>query len=235
MGDESRPLFSHLKELRHRLIAAVVFFVAGTVIAFIFLCQPAIGFVEAPLIKRNIPIIYTGVSDAFAIRLKISFILGIIIASPAILFIIWRFIKPALYESEIKRFRILFVICLFLFAAGIVFCYMVVYTLALDFFLVAGEGIATPYFAMDKYLSFLLSFLIPFGVAFELPVVIYMLATHGIVNYRQLAAFRKYVLLIIVTVAAILTPPDVISQIMLSVPLYLLYEAGVMVAKVCGR
>ena len=235
MTDESRPILTHLKELRQRLITAAAFLVVGVIVAFMFLCDPAIRFMEAPLVSRNVSVIYTGVSDAFTLRLRISLILGVVITSPVILFIIWRFVKPALYEHEIKRFRILFGIGLILFIAGILFCYMAVYTLALDFFLVAGEAVATPLFAMDKYLNFLLSFLLPFGVAFELPVVIYMLSSHGIVNYRQLAVFRKYVLLLIVTASAILTPPDVVSQIMLSVPLYLLYEIGVIVARVCAR
>ena len=232
MTDESRPILTHLKELRQRLITAAAFIVVGVIVSFMFLCDPVIGFIEAPLISRNVSVIYTGVSDAFTLRLRIALILGIVLTSPIILFIIWRFIKPALYEYEIRRFRVLFGVGLILFIMGILFCYFAVYTLALDFFLVAGENVATPLFAMDKYLNFLLSFLIPFGIAFELPVVIYMLSSHGIVDYRQLAAFRKYVLLLIVTAAAILTPPDVISQLMLSAPLFLLYEAGILVARV---
>ena len=235
MTDVSRPILTHLKELRQRLIMAAAFFVVGVILAFMFLCDPALRFVEAPLISRKVTVIYTGVSDAFALRLRLSLILGGIITSPVILFIIWRFVRPALYEHEVRRFRILFGVGLILFVLGILFCYLAVYTLALDFFLIAGEGVATPLFAMDKYLNFLLAFLIPFGVAFELPVVIYMLSSHGIVNYKQLAVFRKYVLLLIVTASAILTPPDVVSQIMLSVPLYLLYEIGVLVARVCCR
>ncbi|WP_051656897.1 twin-arginine translocase subunit TatC [Butyrivibrio sp. AE3004] len=232
MTDESRPILTHLRELRQRLIAAAAFIIVGVIVSFVFLCDPAIRFIEAPLISRNVPVIYTGVSDAFTLRLRISLILGIVLTSPIIFFIIWRFIKPALYENEIWRFRVLFVVGLILFIMGILFCYFAVYTLALDFFLIAGENVATPLFAMDKYLNFLLSFLIPFGVSFELPVVIYMLASHGVVDYRQLVSFRKYVLLIIVTASAILTPPDVISQLMLSVPLFLLYEAGILVARV---
>ncbi len=231
MADEKKSVFSHLKELRKRLIIAVAFLLVGMIIAFVFLCDPAIKFIEKPLLIRSVPLIYTGVSDAFTLRLKISFLIGIVIASPAILYVIWRFIKPALYDYEVKKFRILFLICFFLFVLGIVFGYMAVYNLALNFFLVAGEGIATPLFAMDKYLNFLLSFLLPFGIAFELPVVIYMLSIHGVVSYRQLASMRKYIILLIVTASAILTPPDVISQLMLSLPLYLLFEAGVLVAR----
>ncbi len=235
MSDDKKPLLSHFKELRQRLIIVVAVFSVALILAFTFLCDPVLKFLEEPLLSRNIPVIYIGVSDAFLIRLKVSFILGIILSSPVILFVIWRFIKPALYENEVRKFRLLFTVSLCLFIMGIVFCYRVVYSLALDFFIIAGEGLAEPLFAMDKYLDFLLSFLLPFGVAFELPVVIYMLASHGVVDYRQLSALRKYILLFIVTISAILTPPDVVSQIMLSVPLYLLYEIGVLVARFCRR
>ena len=121
--DENRPLLAHLKELRQRLITAAAFIVVGVIISFIFFCDPVIRFMEAPLISRDVSVIYTGVSDAFALRLRISLILGIIITSPVILFIIWRFIKPALYENEIRRFRALFAVGLILFIIGILFCY----------------------------------------------------------------------------------------------------------------
>ncbi|MCR5108408.1 MAG: twin-arginine translocase subunit TatC [Lachnospiraceae bacterium] len=235
VADESKPLLVHLKELRKLLIAALLVIAAGIIISFVFLCSPVIEYLEAPLRSRDITIIYTGVSDAFGLRIKCSIILGIIITSPVVLILIWRFIRPALYESEVRLFRVLFFASLALFIAGIVFCYLIVYSLALDFFLVAGEGVATPYFSIDRYLNFLLSFLFPFGVAFELPVVIYMLAKHGLVTHEQLASCRKYVILLIVIVSAILTPPDVVSQIMLSIPVYLLFEAGVMVSRLATK
>ena len=128
-------------------------------------------------------------------------------------------------------FRILFFVALILFLTGVVFCYRYVYELALNFFLVAGENLATPMLSIDKYVGFLFSFILPFGVVFELPVAIYMATRMGWVDHQKLSAWRKYVFFGIFVIAAILTPPDVVSQVMLGVPMYLLYEVGVQVSR----
>ena len=179
----------------------------------------------------GVEVIYTAVSEALTTQFRVSFVLAVILASPYIIFCIWRFIKPALYDNEIRMTRMLFVLALFLFLLGIVFCYRYVYNLAIDFFLVAGEDLATPMLSIDKYVNFLFSFLLPFGIVFELPVALYIAARMGVVNYSQLAKFRKYVFFAIFIMAAILTPPDVISQVMLGVPMYVLYEIGVQVVR----
>ena len=153
------------------------------------------------------------------------------LVSPYLFYQIWAFVKPALYENEIRLFRILFVIALVLFLTGIVFCYQYVYTLALNFFFVAGENLATPMLSIDKYIGFLFGFILPFGIVFELPVAIYMFSRLGWVNYQMLSTSRKYVFFGIFVIAAILTPPDVVSQVMLGIPMYLLYEVGVQVSR----
>ncbi len=128
-------------------------------------------------------------------------------------------------------FRVLFVIALALFLLGVAFCYFAVYTLAVDFFLIQGDGLATPMLSIDKYVNFLFGFIVPFGVAFQLPVFLYLTTRVGWTNYKMLSTKRKYVLLGIFIVAAILTPPDVVSQVALGVPLYVLFEIGVQVAR----
>ena len=120
---------------------------------------------------------------------------------------------------------------LLLFLMGVVFCYRAVYMLALDFFLVSGENLATPMLSIDKYVGFLFSFVLPFGLVFELPVAIYMLTRVGLVNYEMLSKTRKFVILAIFVIAAILTPPDVVSQVMLGIPMLLLFEVGVQVSR----
>ena len=158
--------------------------------------------------------------------------MGAVIASPVIIWQIWRFIKPALYEKEIRAFRIMFFIALLLFILGVVFCYTAVYLLAVDFFLVAGEQLATPMLSIDKYGSFLFGFILPFGIAFQLPVALYLTTRMGLTNYQMLASKRKYVILGIFVIAAILTPPDVVSQVALGVPMVLLYEVGAQVSRI---
>ena len=125
----------------------------------------------------------------------------------------------------------LFFLALLLFLMGVVFCYRAVYMLALDFFLVSGENLATPMLSIDKYVGFLFSFVLPFGLVFELPVAIYMLTRVGLVNYEMLSKTRKFVILAIFVIAAILTPPDIVSQVMLGIPMLLLFEVGVQVSR----
>lgn len=160
---------------------------------------------------------------------------GIVIASPVIIWQIWHFIKPALYPKERRSIRLFFFFALLLFLVGIVFCYASVYFLAIDFFMVSGEGLATPMLSMDKYIGFLFGFLLPFGVAFMLPVFVYITTRIGLTTPQMLATKRKYVILAIFILAAILTPPDVVSQVMLGVPMIALYEVGILVSKLVKK
>lgn len=151
--------------------------------------------------------------------------------SPVVIWEIWGFIKPALYPQEKRKFRLLFVLALLLFLTGVVFCYFAVYSLAVDFFLVAGDSLATPMLSIDKYVSFLFGFLVPFGVAFQLPVVLYLTTRVGLTTPDMLRSKRKYVILAIFVLAAILTPPDVVSQVALGLPMCGLYEIGILVSR----
>lgn len=162
---------------------------------------------------------------------KVALLAGMIIASPVVIWEIWGFIKPALYPQEKRKFRLLFVLALLLFLTGVVFCYFAVYSLAVDFFLVAGDSLATPMLSIDKYVSFLFGFLVPFGVAFQLPVVLYLTTRVGLTTPDMLRSKRKYVILAIFVLAAILTPPDVVSQVALGLPMCGLYEIGILVSR----
>ena len=228
---EKQPLLAHLNALRKLLMHCGIAILAGFIGAFYFLCDPLMQFIINPITSRGIDIIYTAVSEALATQLKVSIVAGIVVVCPYLFYQIWLFIKPALYEKEIRLFRILFFIALFLFLAGIAFCYQYVYTLALNFFFVAGENLATPMLSIDKYINFLFGFLLPFGIVFELPVAIYMLTRVGWVDYKKLSASRKFIFFGIFVLASILTPPDVVSQCMLGLPMYLLFEVGIQVAR----
>lgn len=229
--ENTQPLITHLMAFRKLVIAILIAVLVGFVVAFYFLCEPLMKFITSPIEARGVQIIYTAVSEAFTTQLKISLLAGVVVTSPFIFYQIWAFVKPALYDNEIRIFRILFFLALLLFLIGIVFCYCYVYELALNLFLVAGEDLATPMLSIDKYVSFLFSFLLPFGVVFELPVALYIAARMGAVTHKQLVSSRKFVFFGLFILAAILTPPDVISQIMLGLPMYVLYEAGVLVVR----
>lgn len=229
--EEKQPLLYHLLALRKLLIACVIAVGVGFVVAFYVFCTPLMDFITEPIRARGVQIIFTTVSESLTTQLKVSLMAGVVLVSPFIFYQLWVFIKPALYPEEIRSFRALFLLALMLFLLGVFFCYRYVYQLAIDFFLVAGEDLATPMLSIDKYVGFLFGFLLPFGVVFEMPVAIYMAARKGWVSYQALAKNRKYVLFGIFVLAAILTPPDVISQIMLGIPMYLLYEVSVQVAR----
>ena len=232
-GDGSQaPLLTHLLALRKVLFISAL----AVVIAFFLVYYLAIDYLMAwitgPIVERGIEIIYTAMSEALVTKFKVGLIASVIVASPVIIGQIWGFIKPALYPKEKKAFRILFFIALFLFLLGVTFCYLAVYLLAVDFFLVAGDQLATPMLSIDKYVSFLFGFIVPFGVAFQLPVALYLTTRMGWTNYQSLASKRKFVILGIFVLAAILTPPDVVSQLALGLPMILLYEIGVQVCRI---
>jgi len=128
-----------------------------------------------------------------------------------------------------------FFFALLLFLVGIVFCYASVFFLAIDFFMVSGDGLATPMLSLDKYINFLFGFLLPFGVAFMLPVFIYITTRIGLTTPEMLSKARKFVILGIFILAAILTPPDVVSQVMLGIPMLALYEVGILVSRLVKK
>ncbi len=230
-----QPLMQHILAMRRVLVVSLLAAVIGFLLSLYLLSDYLMAFLTRPIVNRGIEIIYTAVSEALMTKLKVSIVAGLVLASPVIFYQIWTFIKPALYPKEKRNFRILFVIALFLFLLGIVFCYTVVYTMALDFFLVSGENLATPMLSIDKYIGYLFGFALPFGIAFQLPVAIYILTRTGVVSSEGLSKARKFVLLGIAVVAAILTPPDVVSQVMLGIPVWLLFEIGVLASKAVKR
>ena len=229
--EKRSSLLSHLLALRRVVIISAIAVIAAFLAVFYFGIDALMGWIIGPISARGIEIIYTAMSEALMTKFKVALIAAVIVASPVVIWQVWGFIKPALYPQEQKAFRILFFLALLLFLLGVMFCYFAVYTLAVDFFLIQGDGLATPMLSIDKYVNFLFGFIVPFGVAFQLPVFLYLTTRMGWTNYKMLSTKRKYVLLGIFVVAAILTPPDVVSQVALGVPLYVLFEIGVQVAR----
>ena len=226
-----QPIGEHLVALRKILLRSVAAIGIAFVAVFYVAIDPLMNLITGPIVERGITVIYTEMSAALMTKLKVAFIAGAVVASPYVFWQIWAFIKPALYEHEKKAFRVTFAATVFLFLLGVAFCYAAVYFLAVDFFLVAGENLATPMLAVDKYVSFLFGFVLPFGLAFELPVALYITTKLGMTNHAMLASKRKFVILATVVVAAFLTPPDVVSQIMLSIPILLLFEISLLICK----
>ena len=234
-AEDQLSLRYHLLALRRVVITSIITVAVGFAAAFYFIIDLLMKWITAPIESRGIQVIYTAVSEALTTKIKVAVVTGIVIASPVIIWQIWHFIKPALYPKERRSIRLFFFFALLLFLVEIVFCYASVYFLAIDFFMVSGEGLATPMLSMDKYIGFLFGFLLPFGVAFMLPVFVYITTRIGLTTPQMLAAKRKYVILAIFILAAILTPPDVVSQVMLGVPMIALYEVGILVSRLVKK
>ena len=221
----------HVLALRRVIIVSVAAIAALFLLLFYLACDPLVDFVLRPVHQRGIHMISMAVSEALMTQFKVCLIAAVVCAMPLIIQQIWSFIAPALYPHEKRLFAGLFFAALLLFLAGVAFCYVYVFPLAIDLFWAASDTVATAMWSVKEYISFVLSFVLPFGLMFELPVVIYMLAKRGMVNYQKLCHFRKYVILLIAVVAAVLTPPDVVSQCMLGLPMYVLYEIAVQMAR----
>lgn len=231
LKEAGESMLSHLMALRKVLLISAAAVLIGFVLVFYLAIDPLMAQILAPIQARGIQVIFTTMSEALVTKFKVALLAGMIIASPVVIWEIWGFIKPALYPQEKRKFRLLFVLALLLFLTGVVFCYFAVYSLAVDFFLVAGDSLATPMLSIDKYVSFLFGFLVPFGVAFQLPVVLYLTTRVGLTTPDMLRSKRKYVILAIFVLAAILTPPDVVSQVALGLPMCGLYEIGILVSR----
>ncbi|CFX92816.1 Sec-independent periplasmic protein translocase TatC [Syntrophomonas zehnderi OL-4] len=229
--EDKQTIIEHLEALRKAIIISLIAIIVAAVICFSY-NEQILSFIISPLRGLNEKLVVTGVTEAFFVKLKLAFLAGFVVAFPVVVISLWGFIKPALYPSERKYIYILFPITILLFVVGVVFAYFGVLPLILKFFIfIAGENLDTM-FKVDQYVSFIMAFTIPFGLVFELPVIIFFLAKMGWVTHEALARNRKYALLVIFILAAALTPgPDPISQCMMGIPMYFLYEVSVLVAR----
>ena len=228
---EAKPLLEHLRDLRRLLFFCLGVILVAFLIIFALLSKDLVLWISQPIVDMNIDIIYIDISEAFTSQLKLSLIAGAVVASPVVFIAIWLFIRPALYKEERVVFGFMTILALLLFVTGVVFAYFMVFRLAVNFFIVSGENIATPMVSLERYVSFLFSFLLPFGVMFETPIAVLVLTRIGIVTPKLLGKARKFIIFAIFVVAAILTPPDIISQIMLALPLLVLFEISILLSR----
>jgi len=235
--DEKLPFTAHLEELRRRLIICFSAVGIGFVISYIF-SKSLFEILMQPLLAAMPPeekLIYTGLPEAFFTYLKVAFLAGILLAVPVIMYQLWIFIAPGLYEKEKRLLMpIVFLSSLF-FLGGALFGYFVVFPFGFKFFMGFASDYVRPLPSMKEYLGFSAKLLFAFGVVFELPLFITFLARLGIVDTKFLKAKRKYAILLFFVFAAILTPPDVITQVMMAGPLIVLYEVSIVGAKLFGK
>jgi len=242
MSEEPEPLpegtlISHLLELRTRLMKAAI----AVTIAFIpcaFYSNRLFAYLSRPLVAK-LPVgqklIATSVTATFTAPLKLAFIAGLLIAMPYVLYQVWSFVAPGLYRRE-KRFAVpLLVSSILLFYSGCAFAYFVIFPVIFRFFVATTPPDVTLMADINYYLSFTMHLFIAFGVAFETPVAVVLLVLTNLVSLQKMRKARGYVLIIVFIVAAALTPPDVMSQTSMAVPMYLLYEGGLVFASIMSK
>ncbi len=247
MADESRgepreelpeaSLMSHLLELRSRLLKAF-----GAILA-VFACllpftQQVFEAIAQPLMARlpeGSSMIATQVASPFLTPFKASFYVAILVAMPVVIYQVWAFVAPGLYRHE-KRLAVpLLVSTVVLFFTGVAFAYFLVFPLMFGFFTAVAPAGVQVMTDINSYLDFVLVIFVAFGLAFEVPVATVLLVVTGMVSVDSLARNRQYVFLGAFVVGMLLTPPDVISQTLLAVPMYLLYEGGIFMARFLGQ
>jgi sec-independent protein translocase protein TatC len=230
-------LMSHLLELRNRLMKAM----AGVLLAFVpcaIYANELFTLIAQPLLDKlpkGTSLIATSVVSPFMTPFKVAFYVALFIAMPVVLYQIWAFVAPGLYRRE-KRFAVpLLVSSVFLFYSGAVFAYFAVFPVMFSY-LVGTAPMGVSYMPdMASYLDFVLTLFFAFGIAFEMPVAVVLLVLTGLVKVEALAKNRGYVIIGIFVVAAFLTPPDAISQTIMAVPMYFLYEGGLVMARVMQK
>ncbi|GAA6200425.1 twin-arginine translocase subunit TatC [Aquicoccus sp. SU-CL01552] len=251
IDDSSAPLIEHLTELRSRLIHSVAAFLVGMVICFT-VATPIFNFLTAPLCQvlaergQDCDLIFISPQEGFFVAIKVSLLGGLILAFPYIALQMWRFVAPGLYRSEKGAFLPFLVASPFMFLLGAAFAFYVVTPLAYDFFLgfqqfgAEGEaleaGQAAPLSVVfqgsaQEYLNLTIKFIVAFGLCFQLPVLLTLMGKAGLVSAAGLGSVRKYAVVAILILAALVTPPDVITQVILFVVVYGLYEISIFLVR----
>lgn len=234
LAGSEQPFVQHLIELRDRLLKSVIALAITTAILAVYPGPAALyDLLAAPLVAhlpKGATLIATSVISPFMVPLKIMLMAGFLLALPVVLYQAWAFVAPGLYSHEKKLVLPLVVSSTLLFFIGVAFCYFFVFGKVFAFIQSFAPKSITAAPDIEAYLSFVLTMFLAFGLAFEVPVVVVVLARMGLVSIQKLKEFRGYFVVLAFIIAAIVTPPDVVSQLSLALPMCLLYELGIWAA-----
>jgi sec-independent protein translocase protein TatC len=233
--DDKMPFMEHLGELRVRIMRALMALLVGLAIAFPF-SQRVVDWLARPIQRSGNTLVFLAVTEAFWVQMKVALFLGLFIASPGILWQVWRFVEPGLHGHE-KKYAVPFVLIgSLLFIAGGAFSLLIVTPSAISFLLSYARPGLQPMISIGNYIDFLLKFTLAFGAVFEVPLAMTLVARMGLVTAKQFAKNRKYAILGAFIAGAILTPtPDMVNQTLMAGPIIILYELGIVAARVFGR
>ena len=239
MNDTPRPVTQHLVELRRRVTLSVVAVALGMVVAFLF-HRPILRLLQAPAPEcGGVPanqLIFTEPTEFIGIAFKVSLLAGFMMALPFVLLQVVLFVAPGLTGTERRYLFALLPVSLVAFALGAAFGYFVLFPPAFKFLCTFGSDVATPFIRIGSYTNLMLTLLFWMGVVFETPVVLFFLSRIGVVSYSQLARWRKYAVVVAFILGAIITPTlDPVNQTIVALPIIVLYEVGIWLARLGGR
>lgn len=223
-------LVEHLTELRRRIIITLLAVAIAVVVGF-YLSDRIVAYIAE--LPGSLVYLYPG--EAFFVHLKLALVFGLAAASPVILYQLVGFVTPALNDVEKWALFVGIPFAALMFAGGVVFAYQVIVPIAYRFFMSFGSGILQPVISIGSYVSFVLGIILPFGVVFQMPLVVVLLCWAGILTPQTLIRYRRFIILGVFVAAAIFTPPDVISQTLMAGPMLLLYELSILLGKVVVR
>ncbi|MBO8128006.1 MAG: twin-arginine translocase subunit TatC [Peptococcaceae bacterium] len=232
--DKEQSVIQHLEELRRALIISIAAIVIMSAACYGFSDQ-VLEVILKPVTSQGHELVFIHVAEAFMTKIKLALFLGFLAALPIVLWQVWAFIKPALHKHERKYFIAFLFSSVFLFYAGITFCFFGVYQWGVRFLLQFAGSQLLPMLTIGNYVSFTIGILLPVGFVFELPLAAYFLSKMGIVSYALLARMRKYAFFVSIILGAALTPTDILTCLLMAGPLYLLYEFSVFIARMVER
>ncbi|MDA1477050.1 twin-arginine translocase subunit TatC [Bacillus changyiensis] len=235
MKEKEMSLAQHITELRRRLLFMIVFFVLFVTVGF-FLAKPVIIYLQQTDEAKLLTLNAFKLTDPLFVYVQFAFIIGAVLTSPLFFYQIWAFISPGLYEKERKVTLSYIPISIILFLGGIAFSYFILFPFVVDFMTNITEDLhVNQVIGIHEYFQFLLQLTLPFGLLFQMPVVIMFFTRLGLLTPMFLGKIRKYAYFVLFVIAALITPPDVMSHLMVSVPLLILYEVSIAISRVSYR
>ena len=235
-SDRLQTLTDHLTELRDRLVKSAYAVTATSIVAWYF-SERLLELIERPIVEYlpSHKLVTLGPTDAFMAHLKIAITAGIVLACPIWLYQIWRFVAPGLYSKERKYTAVFIMSGTVLFTIGVLFAYFLVLPTGLKFLLQFGSSSSAPMITLPAYLSFFNTMILVFGASFELPLVLVILGIIGLIDQRFLREKRRYAIVLLSILSAIITPPDIMSMLMLLIPMMALYEISIILVGLTSR
>lgn len=227
---DGMTLVDHLGELRRRIIISIIVLLVGFLVGFYY-SKPLVDY----FLRLPGQLVYLYPGEAFFVHLTVAAVVGVVLSFPVVLYQIVRFVLPGLRDKEKQVLYLGLPFSLAMFVIGVVFAYQVILPLAYAFFMGFGTEKLEPLISVGNYVSFVLGLVLPFGIVFQLPLVVMLLTGVGVLNPGFLVRNRRYVILVIFVVAALLTPPDIISQSLMAIPMLFLYEVSIFLSRLVFR